>query len=78
MLSDAWPNRPPALNRDGEIEARSPVSLIFEGAVADFAETVKEQLNRSERREQRVSPLSLFAPVLQVWLGICRALILYY
>jgi hypothetical protein len=24
-------------SRDGEIEARSPVSLIFEGAVTDFA-----------------------------------------
>ena len=29
-------------SRVGEIEARSPVSLIFEGAVTDFAETVKE------------------------------------
>ena len=29
-------------SRDGEIEARSPVSLIFEGAVKDFTETVKE------------------------------------
>src|SRR4029077_2788480 len=27
-------------SRDGKIEARSPVSLIFEGAVTDFAETV--------------------------------------
>ncbi len=28
--------------RDGEIEPGSPVSLIFEGAVTDFAEAVKE------------------------------------
>jgi hypothetical protein len=29
-------------SRDGEIEARSPVPLIFEGEVTDFAETVEE------------------------------------
>ena len=28
---------PEDYSRDGEIEARSPVSLIFEGAVTDFA-----------------------------------------
>ena len=28
--------------RDGKIEPGSPVSLIFEGAVTDFAEAVKE------------------------------------
>jgi hypothetical protein len=28
--------------RDGEVEAGSPISLIFEGAVTDFAEAMKE------------------------------------
>ena len=41
-------------SRDGEIEARSPVSLIFEGAVTDFAETVKEH-----RPGERVARLAL-------------------
>ena len=39
---------------DGEIEARSPVSLIFEGAVTDFAETMKEH-----RPGERVARLAL-------------------
>ena len=44
-------------SRDGEIEARGPVSLIFEGAVADFAETVKEH-----RPGERVARLALVEP----------------
>ena len=44
-------------SRDGEIEARSPVSLIFEGAVTDFAETVKEH-----RPGEGVARLALVEP----------------
>ena len=45
---------------DDEIEARSPVELIFEGAVADFAKAMKEY-----RPGKRVACLSL------VEAGVC-------
>jgi hypothetical protein len=40
--------------RNGEIEAGSPVSLIFESSVADFSETMKEH-----RPRERVARLAL-------------------
>ncbi len=41
--------------RDDEIKARSPIALIFEGPVADFAKAMKEY--RPGERVARLSPV---------------------